>query len=304
MERLIERVLAQVNLRRAWNEVAENKGMAGVDNVSIRRWERNWEERLVELARAVRSNRYKPARLRVRRIPKKRPGEWRTLRIPTVTDRVLQRAVMQVLQPLYEPWFLDCSFGYRPGRSLKDAVQRILDLREANRQWVLDADIDEFFDSVDHALLLEFLRQDVADVVVLRLIEGWLKIGRPRPDEARGIAMGSPLSPLLANVYLHRLDRELISRRRDPVRYADDFVILTVTYREVEEVYQEVEEILAGLKLCYEPHKTRVTSFEEGFDFLGVHFYRDTYTYIWKDKEIEVEGDRVDWLFSQYGPRY
>lgn len=111
--RLIEQVLAPDNLREAWNEVAGNAGVAGVDDVSVRRWRRNWEERLVELARAVRSNRYKPARLRVRRIPKRRRGEYRTLRIPTVTDRVLQRATLQVLHSIYEPRFLDCSFGYR-----------------------------------------------------------------------------------------------------------------------------------------------------------------------------------------------
>jgi len=112
----------------AWNEVADNKGMAGVDDISVRRWERNWEERLANLAADVRANRYKPSQLRLRRIPKKRRGEWRTLRIPTVTDRVLQRAVYHVLSQVYEPVFLDCSFGYRPGRGLREAVQRILNL--------------------------------------------------------------------------------------------------------------------------------------------------------------------------------
>lgn len=301
---LLDRVLDPANLRRAWNEVAENKGMAGVDNVSIRRWRRRWEERLIALSRAVRTNRYKPARLRVRRIPKKRPGEWRVLRIPTVTDRVLQRAVMQVLQPLLEPWFLDCSFGYRPGRGLKGAVQRILDLRQGGREWVLDADIDACFDSIDHDLLLSRLREDVRDPLVLRLIEAWLKAGRPRRHEARGISMGSPLSPLLANLYLHRLDQAMQVRRRDIVRYADDFIVLTVTHRRVLEVYREVEAVLVELKLHYEPHKTRIASFEGGFEFLGVRFHRDTYRYTWRDKEIAVSGDRVDRLFDPYGPRY
>ncbi len=304
MGRLIEQVLDRNNLAAAWEEVAENKGMPGVDNVSIRRWRRNWEERLVELARAVRSNRYKPARLRVRRIPKRRRGTWRTLRIPTVTDRVLQRAVLQVVYRLYEPRFLDCSFGYRPGRGLREAVQRILDLREAGREWVLDADIDEFFDNVDHGLLLEFLRQEITDPILLRLIEGWLKAGRVRRDVAKGLPMGSPLSPLLANVYLHPLDQALVERGWDPVRYADDFVTLTVTREQVEVVYREVERLLGGLKLRYEPNKTRLSSFEEGFEFLGVRFYRDTYSYVWEEKVIEVEGEQVDWLFSRYGPRY
>ena len=302
--RLIERILASDNLREAWNEVAGNAGIAGVDDVSVRRWRRNWEERLVELARAVRSNRYKPARLRVRRIPKRRRGEYRTLRIPTVTDRVLQRATLQVLHSIYEPRFLDCSFGYRPGRGLREAVQRIVYLREAGREYVLDADADEFFDNVDHTLMLEFLQQDVSDPILLRLVEGWLKVGRVRPGVAKGIPMGSPLSPLLANVYLHPLDQALVEDGWDPVRYADDFIVLTVTREQAQVVYRKVEGFLEGLKLRYEPSKTRLSSFEEGFEFLGVRFYRDTYSYAWQEKEIEVEGERVDWLFSRYGPQY
>jgi len=301
---LMERILDADNMRRAWNAVAENAGMAGVDDVSVRRWWRNWEERLVALTRAVRANRYRPARLRVRRIPKKRRNEWRVLRIPTVTDRVLQRATLQAVQPLCEPWFLECSYGYRPGRGLKDAVQRILDLREGNREWVLDADIDECFDSIDHALLLSFVERDVPDPQVVRLIRRWIEGMHGARGRGRGIAMGSPLSPLLANLYLHRLDRALGPWREGLVRYADDFVVLTVTQPEVEEVYEEVSAILERLELRYEPHKTRIASFDRGFTFLGVHFYRDTYTYTWHDKTIEVEGDRVDWLFGEYGPRY
>lgn len=301
---LLDRVLEAHNLRRAWTEVAENQGIAGVDDVSIRRWRRNWEERLVDLARAVRCSRYKPARLRVRRVPKKEPGEWRVLRIPTVTDRVLQRAVLHVLHDVYEPWFLPCSYGYRPGRSLKDAVQRIVDLREGSRAWVLDADIDACFDSVDHGRLAAILADDIDDPPLLSLIRGWLKAARLHPDAARGIPMGSPLSPLLANVYLHPLDRELTNRRRDLVRYADDFIVLTLTRPDAEAAYREVEALLADLKLRYEPRKTQITSFEQGFVFLGVRFYRDTYSYEWQGKEIEVEGGQVDWLFNQYGPTY
>ena len=304
MGALIEQVLSLDNLRAAWEDVAENRGIPGVDDVSIRRWRRKWEERLVKLAQDVRSNRYKPARLRVRRIPKKRRGEYRVLRIPTVTDRVLQRAVLEVLYEIYEPRFLDCSFGYRPGRGLRDAVQRIVNLREAGRPWVLDADIDAFFDNVDHRMLTKTLRADLDDPVLLRLIDGWLKMGRVRQDVPKGIPMGSPLSPLLANVYLHPLDVALVARGWDSVRYADDFVVLTTSRGQLLLVYRQVEEILGSLGLQYEPSKTRLTSFDEGFDFLGVRFYRDTYTYAWEDKNVEVEGDKVDWLFSRYGPDY
>ncbi len=301
---LLQRVLDLDNLRSAWEEVAENKGMPGVDEVSVRRWARNWEERLVNLARDVRGNTYKPAKLRVRRIPKKRPGEWRTLRIPTVTDRVLQRAVYQVLCQIYEPLFLHCSFGYRPGRGLREAVQRIVYWRERGLTWVLDADIDAFFDNVDLALLTERLQERVEDAVVLGLIAGWLALGESRRGMGKGICLGSPLSPLLANIYLHPLDCALVKAGWHPVRYADDFVVLARCYAEAEQAHREVRAILETLKLAYEPHKTRIASFEAGWDFLGVHFEHDSYSYLWQEKTIKVAGERVDWLFSRYGPQY
>jgi CRISPR-associated protein Cas1 len=304
MGKLLDRVLDMDNLRAAWNEVAENRGMPGVDDVSIRRWGRRWEERLVALARDVRANRYRPAKLRVRRIPKKRRDQFRTLRIPTVTDRILQRAVLQVLYEIYEPRFLDCSFGYRPGRSLKDAVQCIVTLRDRGLTWVLDADIDAFFDQVDQELLMAWLGEQVHDPMVLQLISGWLTLTRPDPDEPRGLAMGSPLSPLLANVYLHPLDLGLTVEGRQPVRYADDFVVLTPDRAAAEEAYEVTEQLLTALHLRYEPSKTAVVSFEEGFEFLGVRFEDDAYTYPWDRKRITVEGSRADALFSDYGPHY
>jgi group II intron reverse transcriptase/maturase len=304
MGRLIARILTPQNLRAAWEEVAGSGGMPGVDRVSIRRWRRNWEERLVRLSAAIRGNRYEPAPLRVRRIPKKQPGEWRTLRIPTVTDRVAQRAALQVLYGVYEPLFLDCSFGYRPGRDLRGAVQRIVDLRERGLDWVLDADIDAFFDNVDHDVLLRLLEERVADAILLRLIRQWLDVARVEEDEARGIAMGSPLSPLLANVYLHPLDCALVEAGWEPVRYADDFIALARTRAGAEAAYAYTEGVLDDLKLRYEPRKTGIASFEEGFEFLGVRFLEDSYSYVWQDKVVEVEGDRADWLFGRYGPRY
>ena len=130
MYSLLDKALTPENLRKAWEAVAANDALPGVDSLSIRHWRRNWEERLVNLAGAVRSHTYQPHKLRLRRIPKRNWREWRLLRIPTVTDRVLQRAVLQALYPVFEPHFLRCSFGYRPQHSLKQAVERILVLRE------------------------------------------------------------------------------------------------------------------------------------------------------------------------------
>lgn len=301
---LLRRAVALGNLSRAWEEVAENKGIPGVDNVSIKRWRRNREERIHTLARQVLTGTYRPRKLRLRRIPKKTPGEWRQLRIPTVTDRVLQRAVLQVLYPIYEPRFLDCSYGYRPGRSLADAVQRIILLRVNEYEHVLDADIDDFFNQVDHAILLDFLRRDLPDQSLLGLIRAWLKIGRSSRTEARGIPMGSPLSPLLANVYLHRMDVSIQELGYPLVRYADDFLVFAETEAGIRLAYRYVEKALARLKLVYEPAKTRLTTFEDGFTFVGVWFQGDSYEYEWEGKRIEVSGEEVDWLFSRYGPEY
>ncbi len=301
---LLKRTLRMKNLRHAWKEVAENNGMPGVDNISIQRWRRNWEERLHNLAESVLNGSYQPGKLRVRYIPKKKPGEWRELRIPTVTDRVLQRALLQTCYPIFERRFLDSSCGYRPKRGLKQAVERILVIRTNDYRYILDADIDDFFNQVDHALLMKFLKKDLPDNSLLNLITSWLKVSRVKPEIASGIPMGSPFSPLLANIYLHRLDQGIQECGYESVRYADDLLVFTSTQAELEEAYQDVEVMLKRLKLIYEPSKTNLTSFEEGFEFVGVFFEGDSYEYIWQNKRIEVHGDEVDWLFSHYGPDY
>ncbi|GAB4282032.1 MAG: hypothetical protein Kow0080_35840 [Candidatus Promineifilaceae bacterium] len=301
---LLTQTLHPDNLRRAWEDVAENGGIPGVDNITIRRWRRSWEERLVELARAVRANQYKPTKLRRRRIPKKTPGQYRTLRIPTITDRVLQRAVLQQLYPIFEPKFLPCSCGYRPGRSLKDAVRAITHWRKQGHVWVLDADIDDFFNQVNHTLLHQFLQEDLPDQSLMPLINQWLKIGRSHPDKPVGIPMGSPLSPLLANVYLHRLDEALTGDGYILIRYADDFILLNRSRQQAEQSHKRTAEILNTLHLQLEPAKTRITSFDEGFDFIGVHFEETLYWYNWQNKRIEIHDDNTDWLFNNFGPDY
>ena len=303
-ETLLQQSINIDNLRLAWNEIADNEGIPGVDRVSVKVWRRNWEERLVELALAVRTNTYQPKPLRVRRIPKRHRRGWRELHIPTVTDRVLQRAVLQVLYPIYETRFLDCSFGYRPGLGLKNAVARILVLRENGFRWLLDADIDNFFDNVNHKLLLQCLESDLPDHSLFHLINTWLKIGKTNHQKDLGIPIGSPISPLLANAFLHRLDQALLDFNHPIVRYADDFVVFAETQKEAYSIYSTVEAALSVLGLNYEPDKTRITCFDEGFDFLGVLFEGDTYSYQWKDKIVEVHGENVDWLFSHYGPDY
>jgi group II intron reverse transcriptase/maturase len=301
---LLDQTIDLDNLRCAWVQVEQNAGIAGVDQVSIRVWRRSWEERLVGLRRQALLGSYKPRPLRLRRIPKGEGEGLRTLRIPTVTDRVLQRAVLQVLYPIFEPTFLDCSFGYRPGMGLPRAVERILVLRENGYRHVLDADIDDFFNQVDHELLLEYLQAGLPDRSLDRLIGAWLQVGQVDPQIRRGIPMGSPLSPLLANIYLHRLDAAVGQAGFPLARYADDFIVFAASRETLQQAYALVAQVLQGLKLRYEPAKTRPTSFDEGFEFVGVWFEGEAYEYTWENKHIQVRGDQVDWLFSRFGPEY
>lgn len=305
MARLIERVLDWHNLAAAWNQVEKAQGAAGSDGVSVKRWGRTWEERLVNLRRAVMTNTYKPAPLERFTRPK-RGGGVRHMTNLTVTDKVLQRAVLNVLDDIFEKMFLDCSYGYRPGRSLANAVQAIIKYRDMALEYVLDADIDDCFDSLDHGLLRQFVRETIDDPIVLRLIDLWLEQGRrargAEEQRGKGIALGMVISPLLCNVYLHRFDAAMFELGHTLVRYADDWVALAETETDACWAWDDATMVLEGLKLKMEPTKTQITSFDQGFEYLGVFFYRDTYSYDWQDKRIEVQGPFDGWLFSQTGP--
>jgi group II intron reverse transcriptase/maturase len=298
--RLIDRILSHDNLRAAWEEVAASGSAPGVDDISVKRWRRNWEERLVNLARAVKANTYQPKPLRRYSRPKA-SGGYRHFAIPTVTDRVLQRAVLRVLDDGFERIFLDCSYGYRPGRSVADAVRQVVLLRVNGYRWVLDADVDECFDSLDHELMQRFFNQHVEDPIVRRLVRQWLEVGRRDPEVPKGIPLGCVISPLLCNIYLHRVDVRLAELGYREVRYADDFCVFCESEQVAEQARSDTAAILEDLRLILEPNKTVIASFDEGFDYLGVWFERDTYSYLWRDKRITVEGE-FDWHFYDYLP--
>ena len=293
----IERILETENLRRAWEEVRAKKGAAGIDRVSIKRWERNFEERLDTLAAEARANTYRARKLKQFHIPKK-DGTLRTISILTVTDRVLQRAVLRLVDDVFDREFMDCSFGYRPGRGVRDAVPAILAHREAGRQWVLDADIDNCFPSLKHFLILRHFQQKVDDSMVSGLIKQWMAQGQSVPGV--GISLGAVISPLLCNIVLHRLDTRLMEAGYAPVRYADDFCVFCKTKAQAEQAMKRTAFILKKLHLVLEPNKTRISHFDKGFDFLGVHFERDTYSFEAEEKRIEVKGAFDPELFHEY----
>ncbi len=307
----IRAVLERRNLETAWGQVRANKGAPGVDEVTVTRWERNWQENLDRLSHMVRTNTYRPNRPRRFRVLKK-DGGWRELSILTVSDRVLQRAALNVLAPFFEAVFLDGSYGYRPERNVAQAVAKVLQARDRGYTWVFDADIDNCFDSLRHTAILEGVRQRVSNYTLLRLLELWLEAGRkraPPPPNSQatgeghkrwvGVPLGAVISPLLCNVALHPLD-EMLERTGWPwVRYADDFVVLTRSHAEALEAWNLVEATLRDLGLQLEASKTRITTFERGFKFLGVTFKGDTYAYDYNGKRVVVRGRNVTVLWNQ-----
>jgi len=292
------------NLRAAWENVAQNGGAGGIDGITIRRWRMDWETRLTELRQSVLGNTYKPLPLRRFKI-RKADGNFRHFGIPTVTDRVLQRAILQALDDYFETIFLPSSYGYRVGRGVRDAVRRTAELRDEGFSWVLDADIDECFQNIDHALLIMFLEEHVRDFLVLRLIRQWLAVMPESDRDQKGPALGGVISPLLCNIYLHRLDEALSAGGWNSlVRYADDFCVFCLTETDARRAYDKTARILADLKMTFEPHKTQITNFERGFDYLGVHFEGDEFSFISANKRVRVKRPAKDmplgWLPEGY----
>lgn len=197
---MIHAVLARANLIAAWEEVRANKGAPGIDAVTLKRWGRNWEANLERLRQQVRTNAYHPNRPKRFKVLKT-DGTYRELSILTVTDRVLQRAVLNVLEPIFEKRFLNCSFGYRPRRSVANAITSVVRWRERGYGCVFDADIEQCFDRLEHGLIVELMKPDVPDVMVMNLIRLWLKAGckpssrppSPCKGAGPGVRVGVPL---------------------------------------------------------------------------------------------------------------
>ena len=283
---LFRKATALPSLQAAWDRVRVNAGAAGGDRMTVERFALDADRRLSHLSRTLRSGTYLPSGHREVDIPKPTGGE-RRLTIPSVVDRVVQTAVAQALGPPLDAEFEDASFGYRPGRSVKDAVGRIAALRGEGATWIVDADIENFFDSVPHDRLLERLGESMTEGPLTELIALWLEhTGR----EGRGLAQGSPLSPLLANLYLDRIDEAFSSKGARMVRYADDFVILCRSEQRADAALARAKALLREQGLVLNEDKTQVVSFERGFRFLGHLFVRSL---VLTSPREEEEG-RVD----------
>ncbi len=267
-------------LRRAWLKVKAAGGGPGVDGMTINKFETELEANLVTLQTDLLAGRYKPKTVKRLLIPKPKGG-LRPLALWSLRDKVVQRVVYDCIEPYFEREFLACSFGYRPGLGVAQAVQTVLAYRDQHHRWVADIDIKDCFDSLDSELLMGLVRRQVKDPLILKLIRAWLNArvfnALTGPRTRAGASQGAVISPLLANIYLHQVDLYLIQRDYYLVRYADDIVICCRRKVEAEQALQAAGSALRQVKLSLNLRKSRVVHFDQGFKFLGVFFLRNEY---------------------------
>lgn len=285
---LIDKVSSLPNLAAAFTQVKRNDGSAGVDRVTIGIFEAHLESNLQRLSASLQAGEHCPQAIRRVWISKTGSKEKRPLGIPTVRDRVVQAAIRNVLEPIFERDFAAHSYGFRPGRGTKDALRRVNELLKAGYAHVVDADLQSYFDTIPHRPLLEQVRGKVSDGKVLDLLEAYLDQevmeGAKHWTPEGGTPQGAVISPLLSNIYLDPLDHRMARLGYEMVRYADDFVILCRSQSEAQRALAEVEEWTTAAGLRLHPEKTRIVDASQrgGFDFLGYHFERG---YRWPSKK-------------------
>jgi len=278
-EFILEEVLSDGNLNAAYLAVKANNGAAGVDKMNIERTREHLLQHWETIESKLLEGRYKPAAVRAVEIPKPNGG-IRTLGIPTVTDRIIQQAILQVLTPVFDPGFSESSYGFRPKRSAHDAVRAAQEYVKGGKHWVVDIDLKSFFDQVDHDRLMRFVGRKVRDKRLLKLIGGYLRAPMSRADGSRqarrkGTPQGGPLSPLPANIYLDPLDEELEKRGVAFVRYADDIAIFASSERAAQRILKSVTEWLKKT-LGLEVNREKSGSGPSGQSaLLGFRLYED-----------------------------
>src|SRR5918993_1105762 len=276
---LFDKVYRSDVLDRAWEQVRRNRGAAGIDQTTLADVERYGIARLLdELAAELKEQRYRPLPARRVFIPKPGSSERRPLSIPTVRDRIVQAALRIVLEPIFEADMLDCSFGFRPRRSAHDALQVLIDECWRGRRWVVETDIANCFEAIPHSGLMQAIEERVCDRAVLALLRGMLRAGVMEDGSLRhgvaGTPQGGVISPVLCNVYLHRLDRAWRGAYGTLVRYADDLLVVCRSRGQAQAALTRLGVLLAELGLQPKAAKTRIVHLVEGgegFDFLGFH---------------------------------
>jgi RNA-directed DNA polymerase len=315
---LIDKVYNIKTLKAAWKKVASNKGAAGVDKISIKRFRSNAQNYLVELRRDLINGTFQPSPVRRVNIPKY-GKKTRPLGIPTVKDRIVQTALKMVLEPIFEKEFLPISYGFRPGRGCKDALREVDRLLKEGYTWVIDADVKSYFDTIPHDRLMDRLKEKVSDGKILNLIRLFLeqeimedvKLWNP----ISGTPQGAVLSPLLSNIYLHKLDLALHQNGYQMIRYADDWVVVCRSSEEAQAALSLIQVWIQNNGLQLSPEKTHVGNSLEignGFEFLGYRFesgcrnvrskslkkFKDTI----RAKTRRTRGDSIEDIISDLNP--
>ena len=277
---LYDRIFRLDILWRAWKEVRENMGSAGIDNITFEMVEEyGVEEYLLDIQEDLQNKKYRPKPVKRVYIPKP-DGKQRPLGIPTIRDRIVQQACKIVIEPIFEANFLDSSYGFRPKRDAKQATEKVK--KELYKNWyVVDADIQGYFDNINHEILLGLLNHRISDRRVIKLCRQWLQAGviengKYYPTE-KGSPQGGVISPLLANIYLHVLDSYWENHKELGVivRYADDAVIVCRTRKDAELAFEHLKRIMTKLKLTLNPQKTKIVDMnKESFDFLGFRYQK------------------------------
>ena len=275
---LIDKVYRQQTLKAAWHKVKGNAGAAGVDGQSVKQFGWRAESYLAELEQALKAEEYQPEPIKRVEIPKA-GGKKRPLGIPAVKDRIVQTALKLVIEPIFEREFEESSYGFRPQRSAKDALREVDELIRQGYTHVVDADLESFFDTIPHAALMRQIEERISDGRVLELIGLFLSQdiihGMKRWTPTGGTPQGAVISPLLANIYLHPLDRQMKQQGYRMVRYADDFVVLCRTAQQAQAVLEEVKSWVEQNGLRLNADKTHVGDCRQagqGFEFLGYRF--------------------------------
>jgi RNA-directed DNA polymerase len=275
---LIDKVYREESLRAAWRRVRERNGCAGIDQVSISMFEKRVDKRIKRLSEQLEEGSYEPQAVKRVWIPKG-GGQMRPLGVPTILDRVVQTSLRNAIEPIFERKFEASSYGFRPGRGCKDALREVVRRLKAGQRWVVDVDIEKYFDSIDRERLMDEVAKEIADGSVLGLIRQFLEQDvmedAKRWSPERGTPQGAVISPLLANIYLHPVDVTMREEGYAVIRYADDMVVMCTTREEAERALAKLHELLTERGLKLHPVKTRVVDASErpGFDFLGYRFF-------------------------------
>jgi RNA-directed DNA polymerase len=279
---LIDKVYSPKNLHAAWKKVKRNKGSAGVDHQTIGMYGQRLNRNLERLHTQIKTEQYHPQAIRRTWIPK--PGkrnEKRPLGIPTVRDRIAQTALRNAIEPIFEVTFSDNSYGFRPNRGCKDALREVNHYLKTGYTWVVDVDLESYFDTINHGILMKQIQNRISDTRLLKLIHSYLEQKIMDTTKGwtpeKGSPQGAVISPLLSNIYLDPLDKLMEQSGFKMIRYADDMVILCRTQIEAETAYQILKNWTDTAKLILHPEKTRIVDSSQpgGFDFLGYHFERN-----------------------------